>query len=128
MPDGGLRLDKYLCYVRMAKTRSLAADLAAEGHLRIDGRTVARAHAPVRIGNVLSFALHGRVRILRVEAIPVRRGSPTEARACYTDLSPPPVVAAGNPTPEIAPVDAPETVPDIMSPYASLPTAKPAIG
>ncbi|WP_165374804.1 S4 domain-containing protein [Sphingomonas montana] len=124
----GLRLDKYLWYVRIARTRTLAADLAADGHIRIDGRTVARAHAPVRVGNVLSFALHGRVRILRVESIPARRGSAPEAQACYTDLSPPPVVAGANPASEIAPVDAPEPARDIMSAYPSFPAAKPAIG
>ena len=116
MADGALRLDKYLWYVRIARTRSMAADLAAEGHLRIDGRTVGRAHVPVRIGNVLSFPLHGRVRILRVEAIPSRRGPAPEAQGCYTDLSPPPVTADGKPAPEIA------------SAYPGLPAAKPGIG
>ena len=56
MADSGLRLDKYLWYVRIAKTRSQAAGLAAEGHLRIDSRPVTRAHAPVRIGQVLMAA------------------------------------------------------------------------
>ncbi|HEX8445072.1 MAG TPA: RNA-binding S4 domain-containing protein [Sphingomonas sp.] len=116
MADTGLRLDKFLWYVRIAKTRSLAADLAAHGHIRIDGRPVARAHAPVRIGNVLSFPLHGRVRILRVAAIPDRRGPAPEAQACYVDLSPPPVTPDSNPTPEIAPA------------YPGFLAAKPAIG
>jgi ribosome-associated heat shock protein Hsp15 len=103
MAETGLRLDKFLCYVRVVKTRGVAADLVEEGHLRIDGRIVQRGHVPVRIGNVLSFALHGRVRILRVLALPVRRGPPAEAQACYEDLSPPPVTAAGNPAPEMPP-------------------------
>jgi ribosome-associated heat shock protein Hsp15 len=57
--------------------------------MRIDGRVVDQAHAPVRVGNVLSFPLHGRVRIIRIEALPARRGPASEAHACYTDLSPP---------------------------------------
>jgi ribosome-associated heat shock protein Hsp15 len=59
--------------------------------MRIDGRVIDRAHHSVRVGNVLSFPLHDRVRIIRIEALPERRGPAPEARACYTDLSPPPV-------------------------------------
>lgn len=89
-PGGALRLDRFLWFARIAKTRGFAQAMATSGHLRIDGRPVDRAAAPVRIGNVLTFAAHGnRVRVLRVEAIPARRGPAAEARACYTDLSPP---------------------------------------
>jgi len=82
-----MRLDKYLWFVRIVKTRTLAQALIAGGHLRLDGRTVDRAHAEVRIGGVLTFPLNGRVRVLRVEAIPTRRGPAPEAAACYTDLT-----------------------------------------
>ena len=83
-----LRLDKFLWFARLTKTRALAQALAEGGHLRIDGRVVDRAHVPVRPGNVLSFPLHGRVRIIRVEALPERRGPVEMARALYADLSP----------------------------------------
>jgi ribosome-associated heat shock protein Hsp15 len=76
-----LRLDKFLWFARIVKTRSLAQSLAEQGRLRIGGRVVDRAHASVRIGDVLSFAVHGRVRVLRIEALPGRRGPPAEARA-----------------------------------------------
>jgi len=81
-----LRLDKFLWFTRIVKTRSAAQTLATGGRLRIDGRTVDRAHAPVRIGEVLSFALHGKVRILRVIALPSRRGPPADARAYYEEV------------------------------------------
>jgi ribosome-associated heat shock protein Hsp15 len=84
--DGVLRIDKWLWFARLAKTRSFAQALAEQGHIRIDGRVIDRAHATVRIGNVLSFPLHGKVRVLRVEALPVRRGPAPEARTTYTDL------------------------------------------
>lgn len=83
-----LRLDKFLWFARLAKTRAVAQDVAEGGHLRISGRVVDRAHAAVRIGDVLSFPLHGRVRVIRVEALPARRASPEQARLCYADLSP----------------------------------------
>ena len=81
-----LRLDKFLWFARVVKTRSLAQQLAEEGRLRIDGRVIDRAHAPVRIGDVLSFAVHGKVRVLRVEALPARRGPPSEARLLYSEV------------------------------------------
>ena len=88
MADGeSLRLDKYLWFARIVKTRSAAQTLAEEGRVRIDGRVVGRSHAPVRVGDVLSFAHRGQVRILRIEALPVRRGPPAEARALYSELT-----------------------------------------
>jgi ribosome-associated heat shock protein Hsp15 len=84
-----LRLDKFLWFARLAKTRSFAQDVAEAGHMRISGRTVDRAHTPVRVGDVLSFPLHDRVRVIRVEALPGRRGPAAEARLCYSDVSPP---------------------------------------
>lgn len=86
MAEASLRLDKFLWFVRLVRTRSFAQATAEAGHLRIDGRVVDRAHAAVRVGNVLSFPLHDRVRVIRVEALPPRRGPAAEARACYTDL------------------------------------------
>lgn len=88
MADGSLRIDKFLWFARLAKTRGLAQAIAAGGHLRVGGRPVDRAHAAVRPGDVLSFPLHGRVRVIRIEALPARRGPAGEAQACYTDLSP----------------------------------------
>lgn len=90
-----MRLDKFLWFARLTKSRGLAQDAASGGHLRIDGRVVDRAHVTVAIGNVLSFPLHDRVRVIRIEALPMRRGPVTEARTCYTDLSPSPPVDVG---------------------------------
>ena len=84
-----LRLDKFLWFARIVKTRALAQALAEGGRLRLAGRVIDRAHAPVRIGDVLSFAVHGNVRVIRVEALPARRGPPAEARALYSDVDEP---------------------------------------
>lgn len=82
-----MRLDRFLWFTRLAKTRTLAQTIAEDGHLRIDGRPIDRAHCPVRIGNVLTFAHHGRVRVVRVLALPTRRGPAPEAQACYDDMA-----------------------------------------
>ena len=94
--DAVLRLDKFLWFVRLAKTRSAAQALVSAGHLRLDGRRVERAHVAVRIGSVLSLPTHAGARVLRVEALPVRRGPAPEARACYTPLGEAGVGEAGS--------------------------------
>ena len=87
MADGTMRLDRFLWFARIVKTRGIAQHLAAGGHLRIDGRAVDKPATPVRPGCILAFATPGgRIRALRVEALPTRRGPPEEARACYSDL------------------------------------------
>ena len=82
-----LRLDKFLWFVRIAKTRALAQELAEKGRIRLNGRIVDRAHAPVRVGDMLSFARRGAVRVIEVRALPARRGPPAEARLLYSELT-----------------------------------------
>lgn len=82
-----MRLDVFLWWTRIVKKRDWAQAMAETGHLRIDGRAVEKAAAPVQVGQVLSFATHaGRVRAIRVIALPSRRGPPQEAQGCYEDL------------------------------------------
>jgi ribosome-associated heat shock protein Hsp15 len=90
-----LRLDKFLWFARIVKTRALAQALAEQGRIRLGGRLIDRAHAPVRIGDMLSFAHRGSVRVLKVEALPVRRGPAAEARALYSEVPEAPLTSEG---------------------------------
>ena len=72
------------------KSRTLAQALIETGHLRIDGKRVERPSDTVRVGSIVALPLRGRVRILRVLALPSRRGPAAEARACYEELGPSP--------------------------------------
>lgn len=81
-----MRVDLFLWFARLARTRATAQGIAEKGTLRIDGRRIDRAHAPVRVGCVLAFPLNGQVRVLRVEALPERRVSPAQTAALYTSL------------------------------------------
>ncbi|MEZ0496507.1 RNA-binding S4 domain-containing protein [Sphingomonas sp. IW22] len=83
-----IRLDLFLWYARFAKTRSAAQRMAEAGTMRMDGRRIDRAHVPVRVGSVLTFPMAGRVRAIRVEALPHRRGPAPEAQTCYASLDP----------------------------------------
>ncbi|MES2337880.1 MAG: RNA-binding S4 domain-containing protein [Pseudomonadota bacterium] len=88
MADGAsaMRIDRFLWFARLARTRSAAQGMAVARHLRIDGRVIDKAAAHVRVGDTLTFPLHDRIRVIRIEALPARRGPAPEARACYTDL------------------------------------------
>ena len=81
-----MRLDRYLFFVRLAKSRTLAQGLIEAGHARIDGKRVAKTSEEVRVGSVISLPLHGQVKVLRVVEVPSRRGPASEARACYEEL------------------------------------------
>lgn len=82
-----MRVDKYLFFIRLLKSRTLVQALIAEGRMRIDGRRVERPSDEVRVGSTLTLPLRGNVRVLRVLALPVRRGPAPEARACYEELT-----------------------------------------
>lgn len=84
-----LRLDKWLWFARLAKSRSAAQDLCESRRLRIDGRVIERASALVRAGSVLSFPRGDEVVVVRVEGLADRRGPYEEARHLYTDLTGP---------------------------------------
>jgi len=81
-----MRIDRFLWWARIAKSRSIAQKMAEAGTLRLDGRRIDRAHAQVRPGSIIAFARGGDVRVLRVESLPTRRGPPAEAALLFTDL------------------------------------------
>ena len=89
-PEGRptIRLDKWLFHARFLKSRALAADLVAEGRVRVNGEITGKPHRAVGPGDVLTFALAGRVRVVRVLAPGDRRGPAEEARLLYDDLAP----------------------------------------
>ena len=83
----GLRLDKWLWFARLSRSRSDAQRLCESRHLRLDGRVIDRASALVRTGSVVSFAKQDEVIVVRVEGLSDRRGPFVEARELYTDLT-----------------------------------------
>ncbi len=82
-----LRIDKWLWHARFFKTRSLAARQVSGGHVRVNGNRVQKPAQPVGPGDVLTFAQGRDIRVVRVEAVGVRRGPAPEAQALYTDLT-----------------------------------------
>ena len=81
-----VRIDRFLFFIRLVKSRTLAQAVIDEGHIRIDGRRVEKITQDVRVGSTIALPLHGRVRVIRVLELPARRGPAAEARACYEEL------------------------------------------
>ena len=84
------RIDKWMWYARVVKTRTLASKLAQSGRVRLNRVKVSSASQPVVPGDVLTIALERRVLVLRVLFPGERRGPAPEAQGLYEDLSPPP--------------------------------------
>lgn len=82
-----MRLDRFLFCSRLAKSRTLSQALIAEGHVRLDGRRVERPSEEVRKNSLVTLPLRGRTLVLRVIALPTRRGPPAEARSCYAEIA-----------------------------------------
>lgn len=82
-----LRLDKWLWFARLAKTRGIAQAMCQSRHVRLDGRVVERAAATVRPGQILVLPTASAVRVLRVLALPARRGPFSEACRSYEDIA-----------------------------------------
>jgi ribosome-associated heat shock protein Hsp15 len=81
-----MRIDRFLFFIRLAKSRSIAQAIVEQGHVRVDGRRVTKPSDEVRAGSIVALPLQGTVRILRVMTLPARRGPASEARSHYEDI------------------------------------------
>jgi ribosome-associated heat shock protein Hsp15 len=84
--ESKIRLDKWLWFARVVKTRSIAQGLASSGHVRINGQRAESASKAIRIGDVLTIALPSRARVLKVLDTAERRGSASDAKMLYQEL------------------------------------------
>src|SRR6188472_267042 len=85
------RVDRWLCAVRLVKTRPMATQLCEGGHVEVNGHP-AKPSTKVRAGDEVHALIATRERIVEVvKPIETRVGAPAAAE-CYIDRSPPPVV------------------------------------
>jgi len=96
--SGGQRIDRWLWFTRLLKSRTLAAALVASGKMRVNGERIAKPSRLVRPGDVLTFPLGEHIRVVKVLEPGTRRGPAPEAQGLYDDMSPPQPRAAGDRT------------------------------
>ncbi len=112
MPAERQRIDKWLFFARVIKSRSLGAKLAEAGRVRINGKKTDQAADMVRIGDTLTITVERRILVYKVRDTGARRGPAEEARLLYEDLSPPPPPKA-------------EMLPDAVLPVRDLGSGRP---
>ena len=83
-----LRLDTYLYYIRIFKSRSIATKFVLTNRLRISGQVTQKPHRMISIGDVLTMTINDNIKILKVLDIPNRRGPYSESLNFYEDITP----------------------------------------
>src|SRR6478609_11968897 len=90
------RVDRWLCAVRLVKTRPLASRLCDGGHVLVNG-SPAKPSTKVRAGDRVEARIADRQRIVEVLRPIESRVGAAVAATCYVDHSPP-VVRESGPT------------------------------
>ena len=85
----GLRVDKWLFFTRLIKTRSQAAGLVEAGEIRVNGDVVTKPSHLLKVGDELILPTGKRMRRVVVAALGSRRGPAPEARTLYRELDAP---------------------------------------
>lgn len=84
-----LRIDKWLWFVRLAKTRTLAQEMCSGGHVSVNGEKVLKTSREIRIGDELNL-LRGSVRYhIRVLGIVDKRVGAPVAQTLYENVTDP---------------------------------------
>jgi len=83
------RIDKWLFFARIAKSRTLAQTWIEAGHVTVNDEKVRRPSVDVKIGDRLGVMTAERDIMLVVKAPGESRRPYEEARLLYEDISPP---------------------------------------
>ncbi len=83
-----IRLDLYLYYIRMFKSRSLATKFILSNRLRVSGQVLKKPYKLISIGDVLMMTINDNIKIFKVLDIPNRRGPYSESLDFYQDITP----------------------------------------
>ena len=83
-----IRLDLYLYYIRIFKSRNIATKFVLTNRLRISGQATKKPHKMISTGDVLTMIINDNIKVLRVLDIPNRRGPYSESLNFYEDITP----------------------------------------
>jgi ribosome-associated heat shock protein Hsp15 len=86
---GSQRLDKWLWFARVTKSRTLASGAVTEGKIKVNRVRAGKPSQLVKVGDVVTSRVHRTIRVLRIVALGERRGPAAEAMGLYEDLTPP---------------------------------------
>ena len=95
------RLDRWLWFARLVRSRARASALVSAGQVRVNRLRVDAPGHTIKRGDVLTIALGQRIKVWRVVGVAARRGKADEARLLYDDLSENRTVSSANPSPRL---------------------------
>ena len=84
----GRRLDQWLWFARLVKSRSRGARLCAAGAVAVNGITVTKVNHILRTGESVTVRQGAFCRSVKVLGLGERRGPATEARLLYEEIAP----------------------------------------
>lgn len=84
------RIDQWLWFARIVKSRTLAQALIGRGKVRINRVRIEKTSHVVKSDDVLTISLGPNVRVLKIVAFGMRRGPASEASRLYLELTPRP--------------------------------------
>jgi ribosome-associated heat shock protein Hsp15 len=87
--EGRQRIDRWLFFARVVKSRTLAAKLVEAGRVRLNREKIDQPSRQVAPGDVLTITLDRTIHVYRILSPGTRRGPAPEARMLYEDLSQP---------------------------------------
>ena len=82
-----LRIDKYLCAIRLFKTRSQAADACDKNKVKLNGDNV-KASKTVTLGDEYEIKSEAKRWVIKVTGLLDHRVQYSEAITYYTDITP----------------------------------------
>lgn len=82
------RIDQWMFFSRLMKSRSLAARLVETGRVRVNKEKVKKPSSMLSKGDVITAMFGQKLRIIQVDELGSRRGPAVEAVLLYTDLTP----------------------------------------
>ena len=88
LENKSIRLDLFLFYIRIFKSRNLASKFINSNRLRVSDMVTQKPHKLISISDVITFSINNMIKVIEVTDIPVRRGSYVESLNYYKDISP----------------------------------------
>ena len=88
LDNKSIRLDLFLFYIRIFKSRNLASKFINSNRLRVSDMVTQKPHKLISIRDVLTFSINNMTKVIEMTDIPVRRGSYVESLNYYKDISP----------------------------------------
>lgn len=88
LDNKSIRLDLFLFYIRIFKSRNLASKFINSNRLRVSDMVTQKPHKLISISDVITFSINNMIKVIEVIDIPVRRGSYVESLNYYKDISP----------------------------------------